>query len=105
MYAAIAKTMVRSSRIRNFPAHIPASQSQTLPPQRREPASASVPQIDILYLSFILSDFFLFYPGLRDRRNKNEFNSGLQPSEQGPDVDTPPLRDGAEIIWAFSPFG
>ena len=44
-------------------------------------------------------------PGLRNRRNKNEFDSGLQPSEQGPDVDTPPLRDGAEIIRAFSPFG
>ena len=44
--------------MRNFPAHIPASQSQTLPPQRREPASASATQIDILYLSFILSDFF-----------------------------------------------
>ena len=41
----------------------------------------------------------------RNRTNKNEFNSGLQPSEQGPDVDTPPLRDGAEIIRAFSPFG
>lgn len=46
--------------MRNFPAHIPASQSQTLPPQRREPASASATQIDILYLSFILSDFFDF---------------------------------------------
>ena len=46
-----------------------------------------------------------FYSGFRDRTNKNEFNSGLQPSEQGLDVDTPPLRDGAEIIWAFSPFG
>ena len=45
------------------------------------------------------------YPGFRDGRNKNDFNSGLQPSEQGPDVNTPPLRDGAEIIWAFSPFG
>ena len=44
-------------------------------------------------------------PRLRNRRNKNEFNSGLQSSEQGPDVDTPPLRDGAEIIRAFSPFG
>ena len=31
--------------------------------------------------------------------------SGLQPSEQDPNVDTPPLRDGAEIIRAFSPFG
>ena len=60
MYAAIAKAMVRSSRMRNFPAHIPASQSQMLPPQRREPASASATQIDILYLSFILSDFFDF---------------------------------------------
>ena len=46
--------------MRNFPAHIPASQSQTLPPQRREPASARASQIDILYLSFILSDFFDF---------------------------------------------
>ena len=46
--------------MRNFPAHIPASQSQTLPPQRREPASASATKIDILYLSFILSDFFDF---------------------------------------------
>ena len=46
--------------MRNFPAHIPASQSQTFPPQRREPASASATQIDILYLSFILSDFFDF---------------------------------------------
>ena len=46
--------------MRNFPAHIPASQSQTLPPQRREPAIASATQIDILYLSFILSDFFDF---------------------------------------------
>ena len=46
--------------MRNFPAHIPASQSQTLPPQRREPTSASATQIDILYLSFILSDFFDF---------------------------------------------
>ena len=46
--------------MRNFPAHIPASQSQTLPPQRREPASARATQIDILYLSFILSDFFDF---------------------------------------------
>ena len=44
-------------------------------------------------------------PRLRNRRNKNEFHSGLQSSEQGPDVDTPPLRDGAEIIRAFSPFG
>ena len=43
--------------------------------------------------------------GFRNRTNENEFNSGLQPSEQGPDVDTPPLRDGAEIIRAFSPFG
>lgn len=60
MYTAIAKVMVRSSRMRNFPAHIPTSQSQTLPPQRREPASASTTQIDILYLSFILSDFFDF---------------------------------------------
>ena len=42
-------------------------------------------------------------PRFRNRRNKNEFNSGFQPSEQGPDVDTPPLRDGAEIIRAFSP--
>ena len=31
-----------------------------LPPQRRDPASASATQIDILYLSFILSDFFDF---------------------------------------------
>jgi len=62
MYAAIAKAMVRSSRMRNFPAHIPTSQSQRLPPQRREPASASTTQIDILYLSFILSDFFYFIP-------------------------------------------
>ena len=54
VYTAIAKTMVRSNRKRNFPAHIPASQSQTLPPQRREPTSASATQIDILYLSFIL---------------------------------------------------
>lgn len=46
--------------MRNFPAHIPASQSQTLPPQRRGPVSASATQIDILYLSFILSDFFDF---------------------------------------------
>ncbi|ETK02960.1 hypothetical protein T231_08395 [Tannerella sp. oral taxon BU063 isolate Cell 6/7/9] len=60
MYTAIAKAMVRSNRMRNFPAHIPASQSQMLPPQRREPASASATQIDILYLSFILSDFFDF---------------------------------------------
>ena len=60
MYTAIAKAMVRSNRTRNFPAHIPASQSQTLPPQRREPTSASATQIDILYLSFILSDFFDF---------------------------------------------
>ena len=60
MYTAIAKAMVRSSRMRNFPAHIPASQSQTLPPQRREPASARASPIDILYLSFILSDFFDF---------------------------------------------
>ena len=57
MYTAIAKVMVRSSRMRNFPAHIPTSQSQTLPPQRREPASARASPIDILYLSFILSDF------------------------------------------------
>lgn len=61
MYTAIAKAMVGSNRMRNFPAHIPASQSQTLPPQRREPASASATQIDILYLSFILSDFFFFF--------------------------------------------
>jgi len=60
MYTAIAKVMVRSSRMRIFPAHIPTSQSQTLPPQRREPASARAAQIDILYLSFILSDFFDF---------------------------------------------
>ena len=46
--------------MRSFPTHIHASQSQTLPPQRREPASASTTQIDILYLSFILSDFFDF---------------------------------------------
>ena len=52
--------MVRSSRMRSFPTHIHASQSQMLPPQRREPASASTTQIDILYLSFILSDFFDF---------------------------------------------
>ena len=58
MYTAIAKAMIRSCRTRKFPAHIPASQSQTLPPQRRAPAIASVTQIDILYLSFILSDFF-----------------------------------------------
>ena len=43
------------------------------------------------------------YPRFRNRTNHNEFNSGFQPSEQGPDVDTPPLRDGAEIIRAFSP--
>ena len=60
MYTAIAQVMVRSSRMRNFPAHIPTSQSQTLPPQRREPASSRATQIDILYLSFILSDFFDF---------------------------------------------
>ena len=60
MYAAIAKAMVRSSRMRSFPTHIPASQSQTLPPQRREPASASIAQIDILYLSFILFDFLIY---------------------------------------------
>ena len=60
MYTAIAKVMVRSSRMRNFPAHNPASQSQTLPPQRREPASVRATQIDILYLGFILSDFFDF---------------------------------------------
>ena len=46
--------------MRSFPTHIPASQSQTLPSQRREPASASATQIAILYLSFILSDFFDF---------------------------------------------
>ena len=40
-----------------------------------------------------------------NKTNKHEFNSGLQPSEQGPDVDPPPLWDGAEIIRAFSPFG
>ena len=57
--------MVRSSRMRNFPAHIPASQSQTLPPQRREPASASATQIDILYLSFILSDFLIAFLFIR----------------------------------------
>ena len=60
MYTAIAKVMVRGSRMRNFPAHNPASQSQTLPPQRREPASVRATQIDILYLGFILSDFFDF---------------------------------------------
>ncbi|MDO4702994.1 carboxymuconolactone decarboxylase family protein [Tannerella sp.] len=43
------------------------------------------------------------YPGFRNRKYKNEFHSGFQPSEQGPDVDPPPLRDGAEIIRAFSP--
>ena len=48
MYTAIAKAMVKSNRMRNFLAHIPASQSQTLPPQRREPASASATPIDIL---------------------------------------------------------
>jgi len=46
--------------MRSFPTHIPASQSQTLPSQRREPASASATQIAILYLSFILSVFFDF---------------------------------------------
>ena len=46
--------------MRSFPTHVPARQNQTLPPQRREPASASATQIDILYLSFILSDFFDF---------------------------------------------
>ena len=63
--------------------------------------------VHILQLSGLTHDlkYLLYKPGLRDRRNKNEFNSGLQPSEQGPDVDTPPLRDGAEIIRAFSPFG
>lgn len=66
--------MVRSSRMRNFPAHIPASQSQTLPPQRREPASASTTQIDILYLSFILSDFFDFMRILEVRELGFHFN-------------------------------
>ena len=65
MYTAIVRAMVGSNRMRNFPAHIPASQSQTLPPQRREPASASATQIDILYLSFILSDFFFFFDFMR----------------------------------------
>lgn len=60
MYTVIAKAMVRSSRMRKFPTHIPVNQSQTFPPQRREPASASATPIDILYLSFILSDFFDF---------------------------------------------
>ena len=57
-------------------------------------------RVDTSSLSFLCNE-----SGLRNRRNKKEFNSGLQPSEQGPDVDTPPLRDGAEIIRAFSPFG
>ena len=74
MYTAIAKVMVRSSRMRNFPAHIPASQSQTLPPQRREPASASTTQIDILYLSFILFDFFDFMRILEVRELSFHFN-------------------------------
>ena len=69
--------MVRSSRMRNFPAHIPASQSQTLPPQRREPASASATQIDILYLSFILSDFFWFYADSRGEEVEFPFSFSL----------------------------
>ena len=77
MYTAIAKTMVRSNRKRNFPAHIPASQSQTLPPQRREPASASATQIDILYLSFILSDFFWFYADSRGEGVEFPFSFSL----------------------------
>ena len=74
MYTVIAKAMVKSSRMRNFPAHIPASQSQTLPPQRRESASASATQIDILYLSFILSDFFDFMRILEVRELSFHFN-------------------------------
>ena len=57
MYTAITKAMVRSNRKRNFS----VSQSQMLPPQRREPASARANQIDILYLCFILSDFLILY--------------------------------------------
>ena len=32
-------------------------------------------------------------------------SSGFQPSEQGMRIDTPPLRDEAEIYRAFSPAG
>ena len=63
--------------MRNFPAHNPASQSQTLPPQRRDPASASATQIDILYLSFILSDFFDFMRILEVREPKFPFSFTL----------------------------
>lgn len=60
--------------MRSFPTHIPTSQSQTLPPQRRELASARATQIDILYLSFILFDFFDFMRILEVRELSFHFN-------------------------------
>ena len=37
------------------------------------------------------------------KSDRKEIMSGFQPSKQGADMDTPPLRDGAEIYRACSP--
>ena len=39
------------------------------------------------------------------KSDRKEIMSGFQPSKQGADMDTPPLRDGAEIYRACSPAG
>lgn len=49
----IANAMVKSKRIMNLPAAIPANHHQKLPPKSAEPATATSAQTAILYLVFI----------------------------------------------------
>ena len=46
-----------------------------------------------------------FWLLLGQAKSNGKIMSGFQPSQRGMGIDTPPLRDGAEIYRAFSPFG
>ena len=46
-----------------------------------------------------------FWLLLGQAKSDKKIMSGFQPSQRGMGIDTPSLRDGAEIYRAFSPFG
>ncbi|WP_176729523.1 hypothetical protein [Tannerella forsythia] len=45
-----------------------------------------------------------FWLLLGQAKSDKKIMSGFQPSQRGMGIDTPPLRDGAEIYRAFSPW-